>query len=163
MGYQTDFDIYSQERVNLRVLRYLKQRLALAAWKQETGAYPKKLNELVGKYLNEHDELSNSYYPDGLDLPAVCETLLDVELADNVSTVESAIPSGTPILLPWVSVPNLKSLFKIVQKNEDGSDIVFESEQILGYFLGGSPIPASGSDGDMVILGMHDGRLFDSQ
>ncbi len=163
MGYQTYFDIYSQERVNLRVLRYLKQRLALAAWKQETGAYPKKLNELVGKYLNEHDELSNSYYPDGFELPAVCETLLDVELADNVSTVESAIPSGTPILLPWVSVPNLKSLFKIVQKNEDGSDIVFESEQILGYFLGGSSIPASGSDGDMVILGTHDGRLFDSQ
>ena len=163
MAYRSYLDSYSQDRINLRVLRYLKQRLALAAWKQETGSYPTQLNDLVGKYLNEYDELSNSYYPDGLDLPAVCLPLLKANNANTIYTVKSAIPSKTPFLLPWTAVPNLRSLFKIVQKNEDGSDIVFESDQMLGYFLDGSPIPSLGSDGDKFILGTHDGRLFDGQ
>ena len=60
-------------------------------------------------------------------------------------------------------MPNLKSLFKIVQETEDGSDVVFETDVMLGYFLGGAPIPSLGSDGDLVILGTHDQRLFDGK
>ena len=76
--YRYYYKPWSQDYENMRVLKYLKQRLALAAWKQETGAYPNKLVDLVGKYLNARDDLSNSYYPEGLDLPAVCRSLLDV-------------------------------------------------------------------------------------
>ena len=162
-GYRAYLDHYRQDRNSLQVLRYLKQRLALAAWKQETGSYPTRLGDLVGKYLNDYDGLSNSYYPEGLDLPSVCLPLAVANNANTIYTVKSAIPSNTPFLLPWRAVPNLKSFFKIVQKNKDGSDVVFESDQMLGYFLDGSPIPSLGSDGDMVILGTHDQRLFDSK
>ena len=96
-------------------------------------------------------------------MPSVCLPLAGAKNANTIYTVKSAIPSNTPFLLPWRAVPNLKAFFKIVQKNKDGSDVVFESDQMLGYFLDGSPIPSLGSDGDMVILGAHDGRLFDGK
>lgn len=142
INYDLSFHYFKRRR-----LQFIKVRFALAAWKLENGSYPKKLSQLAGGYLSEKETEGYSswaYYQAGVDKAVVLSSPYDEQRYRSGRneflpiTKQAVIPAKTPFFLPWPAAPTETGVFVIQTKNENGTEVIDETDPEVGYLMGES-------------------------
>lgn len=135
----------------LMAIKYVRLRMALAAYFADHDEYPETLSMLQGRYFEEvlplaSDAREFAYSSTGLDLPVIFEDIgkdpnqfpISHWANNSLWELESYVPAGKPFLLPWSGIAQEKRDFVIVDRKK-ASDVSYTSsatsddEEALSY------------------------------